>query len=130
MRAHLGCGALYQLDFGRYKTYEQKGWQPQLKYRVSSVRDLHDSVVPFFQRHPLFGRKLAAFETFADLVLLLVERRHRLPEGLEEAKRLAKNLSLHNERGRGDVPGDVPGHGPVAPPGPERATKQAATSAF
>jgi hypothetical protein len=98
----LGCGGVYDLDFGRYKNYEAKSWQPHAKYRVSSVSDLHSRVVPFFRSHPLFGRKALAFDIFAELVELLVAGAHRTPQGLARGKRLAERLSEHNSRGLSD----------------------------
>lgn len=38
---HLGCGRIYDLDFGRYKGYEQKRWSPHVKFRVTRISDLH-----------------------------------------------------------------------------------------
>ena len=99
VQAHIGCGKIYYLDFGRYRGYESRGWQPHAKYRVGSVRDLHEKVVPFFQRHRLFGRKQDAFALFAELVEMLVLQEHRHAEGLEKAKSLARRLGEHNKRG-------------------------------
>lgn len=99
VRAQLQCGAVYDLDFGRYRGYEAKGWQPHVKYRVGSVADMYSKVVPFFRRHQLFGRKRRAFELFAELVELLAGHRHLRPEGLERAKDLARQLAEHNRKG-------------------------------
>src|SRR5918992_3682210 len=66
VRDHLGCGAIYDLDFGRYRGYESKGWKPHVKYRVSNLADLHGKVVPFFRSRALFGRKRRAFELFSE----------------------------------------------------------------
>ena len=57
VRDHLGCGSIFELDFGRYAGYEDKGWQPHVKYRVTRLSDLSELVVPFFNEHRLFGRK-------------------------------------------------------------------------
>lgn len=100
VEAHLGCGAIYELDFGRYRGYEDKNWKPHAKYRVSSVRDLHAHVVPFFREAGLFGRKRVAFEIFAELVELLHIGAHRSEPGLREAKKLAGRLAAHNGRGK------------------------------
>lgn len=64
----LDCGALYDLDFGRYKGYEDKGWAPHVKYRVTRIEDLRCKIVPFFRTYPLFGRKAESFRLFAVLV--------------------------------------------------------------
>ena len=100
VRDALGCGGIYRLDFGRYKGYRRKGWAPHAKFRVSRLSDLHDRVIPFFQEYTLFGRKKHAFECFVPLVDLLSARRHLKPDGLKEARRLARRLALHNSGGR------------------------------
>lgn len=95
----LRCGAIYELDFGRYRGYESKNWHRHVKFRVSRIADLRDLVVPFFTENPLFGRKRRAFDIFAELVDLLYRGQHRHEQGLAEARRLANLLSIHNERG-------------------------------
>ena len=96
VRRHLGCGRIYDLDFGRYRGYEDKGWNPHVKYRVTRIDHLHRAVVPFFVANPLFGGKLGAFRIFAELVEVLHRREHLTPVGLERARRLAAKLSEHN----------------------------------
>jgi hypothetical protein len=96
----LGCGRIYDLDFGRYRGYKAKGWERHVKLRVSNLRDLNARVLPFFREHGLFGRKRMAFEVFAELVELLHAREHLSPSGLEECKEVAARLAEHNGRGR------------------------------
>lgn len=99
VRGHLGCGNIYDLDFGRYRGYESKGWRPHVKYRVSNLADLHAKVVPFFRRYALFGQKRAAFELFAEMVEMMNRKEHLTPDGLERAKALAAALTKHNKKG-------------------------------
>ncbi|MDQ3662457.1 MAG: LAGLIDADG family homing endonuclease [Actinomycetota bacterium] len=99
VRAHLDCGNVHDLDFGRYRGYEDRGWKPHAKYRVSRLSDLHLKVVPFFEEHQLFGRKLRAFDLFSELVRLMATRDHLTPEGLQMAKQLAAKLTEHNKKG-------------------------------
>ena len=99
VRAHIGCGAIYDLHFGRYAGYADKNWHPHVKYRVGSIRDLATHVSPFFRRFPLFGRKRVAFEIFDELVALLFARHHTTDSGLRRARALASALSQHNSRG-------------------------------
>ena len=101
VRQHLGCGSIYDLNFGRYQGYESKNWHPHVKYRVSNLADLHGRVLPFFREHALFGRKRTAFELFAQLVEIKAAGRHLSDEGLAEAKELARQLTEHNKRGSG-----------------------------
>ncbi len=99
VQRHLGCGKVYDLEFGRYRSYESRGWRPHVKYRVSNIKDLGTHVVPFFRAHPLFGRKASAFEIFAELVELIAARHHLAPAGLDKARSVARRLAAHNERG-------------------------------
>jgi hypothetical protein len=102
VQAYLGCGGIYHLDFGRYRGYRDRGWNRHAKFRVGSVRDLHDHVIPFFDEFVLFGGKRRAFQIFKPLVELIYERRHLSPEGIAEARELARRLAEHNERGTGE----------------------------
>jgi hypothetical protein len=104
VRDHLGCGSVYDLDFGRYRGYESRGWKPHAKYRVSNLADLYSKVLPFFRRYPLFGRKLGAFELFERIVELKMRKEHLEPRGLETAKRLARQLTKHNRKGESGSP--------------------------
>jgi hypothetical protein len=99
VKDHLNCGSIYDLDFGRYRSYESRGWRPHVKYRVSNITDLHGKVVPFFRKHQLFGRKRTAFEIFEQLVEMMYSREHLNPEGLGRAKELAEQLTKHNKKG-------------------------------
>lgn len=99
VKDHLGCGNIYELDFGRYRGYEAKNWKPHAKYRVSNLTDLHSKVLPFFRKHHLFGRKRRAFEIFAEIVELMRKREHLESEGLIRAKDLAGQLTAHNKKG-------------------------------
>jgi hypothetical protein len=95
----LGCGHVYQLEFGRYKGYEQKKWQPHVKLRVSNFRDISEKVVPFFQRYTLYGTKRRSFEVFAKVVEAMQAGRHLRENSLEEVKHLVRNLNSLNKKG-------------------------------
>jgi hypothetical protein len=99
VKAQIGCGRIYQLDFGRYRGYEGPGWHPHAKFRVTRIRDLADNVVPFFNEHTLFGRKKVAYELWAQLVKGVSVGEHRNREGLAVLKEVAERLAMHNRRG-------------------------------
>lgn len=95
----LGCGKVYELDFGRYQQYRDRGWKPQVKWKVSNIADLYQRVVPFFDRYPLFGTKAKAFAVFRQLVQLKYEQKDRVKASLGVMIRLARELQLINKRG-------------------------------
>jgi len=53
----------------------RKGGNDGWYFEVNKLEDIHRSVVPFFRRYPLVGRKAFDFELFAAAVALLVKRR-------------------------------------------------------
>lgn len=100
VKAHLRCGRIYDLDFGRYQGYEDRGWVEHSKFRVTRLDDLATKVIPFFDEHHLFGRKAVAFELWREIVLVVSEGEHRSTDGLEYVKGIARRLALHNQRGQ------------------------------
>lgn len=103
LQSALGCGHIYELDFGRYEGYEDRGWVPHAKFRVTRLSDLSKRVVPFFESHELFGRKALAFKFFRSIVAAITAGEHRSPEGLERVRKLAADLKQHNARGKPSV---------------------------
>ena len=99
LKEAIGCGNIYELDFGRYKGYEEKKWRPHVKYRVSNIEDISQKVVPFFQKYPLFGRKKRCFDIFCRLVGEMKEKRHLDPMGLEKVKVQVQELNTLNKKG-------------------------------
>ena len=99
VRYHLGCGNLYELDFGRYKGYENKNWKPHVKYRVSNFLDITQKVVPFFEKYSLFGKKKKAFEIFREIVQRMEKKEHLQEDRLQEMQALVKELSTLNKKG-------------------------------
>ena len=99
IQSQLGCGQIYDLDFGRYKGYEQKNWKPHVKYRVSNFADLSQKVVPFFKKNPLFGKKKKSFEIFQMIVGFMENKQHLEEGGLQEIKQLVRELNELNKKG-------------------------------
>lgn len=99
IQKELGCGNIYDLDFGRYEGYSKKGWQPHVKYRVSNQADLIQKVIPFFKNNLLFGKKLKVFEVFTKIVEKIEAKEHLTIEGLEMVKDLVSELKAMNKKG-------------------------------
>ncbi len=95
----LGCGNIYSLDFGRYKGYEEKKWHKHVKYRVSNFNDIWAKVIPFFQRHPLYGTKQKAFKVYCEIAQSIFQKEHLKKDGLENVKSLVNQLKALNKKG-------------------------------
>lgn len=95
----IGCGTVYHLDFGRYEAYAHKNWKKHVRYKVSNITDIATKLVPFFEKHPLFGKKLRAFELFQAIVQKVLDKKHLNSEGLKEISKLVDQLHIVNRRG-------------------------------
>ena len=100
VQSQLGCGNIYSLDFGRYQQYAAKNWRPHVKYRVSNFRDIHNRVIPFFKRHPLYGTKRKAFDVFTQIAEAMQAKQHLDQQGLEGIKSLVVQLKTLNKKGK------------------------------
>ncbi|MGB9592156.1 MAG: LAGLIDADG family homing endonuclease, partial [Candidatus Kryptoniota bacterium] len=95
----LGCGKVYELNFGRYQGYQSKKWKPHVKYRVSNQKDIQEKIIPFFEKYPLFGKKLKSFNLFKQIVKGIAEGKHKDLHGLQELKELSNQLKAANKKG-------------------------------
>jgi len=95
----LGCGNIYSLDFGRYKGYEERKWHKHVKLRVSNFQDIWNKVIPFFQKHPLYGTKQKVFEIYCEIAKRMYERQQITYAGLEQIKVLVSQLKALNKKG-------------------------------
>ncbi len=95
----IGCGHIYELDYGRYERYKSRGWKPQVRWKVSNIDDLSNKVVPFFKQHGIFGMKAQAFGIFSQIVEAKYKKEDRNPKMLEHMRALARSLQAINKRG-------------------------------
>lgn len=95
----IGCGTVYHLDFGRYEKYQHKNWKKHVRYKVSSIADIADKLIPFFDKHPLFGKKAKAFLLFKLIVQKVLDKKHLSQDGLVEIHELVSQLHAVNKRG-------------------------------
>ena len=63
-----------------------------LVYSVSSLHDLAERIIPFFQAHPLHVKR-ADFDRFADVVGGMLRKEHLEPAGFERMVRVAYEMN-------------------------------------
>lgn len=95
----IGCGTVYGLDYGRYEKYRAKNWKRHVRYKVSNIADIAAKLVPFFEKHPLFGKKEKAFSLFKQIVRQVLDKKHLDKDGLLEISQLVDQLHSVNKRG-------------------------------
>ena len=70
-----------------------------IQYRVSSIKDLIDVVIPHFEMYPLVSQKKADFELFKCVVELVNDKKHLTYEGILDilSYRASMNLGLSSQ---------------------------------
>jgi len=69
------------------------------QFRVSSLKDLTNVIIPHFERYPLITQKWADFELFKKIVDLMSRKEHLSIEGLQKivAYRAFLNLGFSDK---------------------------------
>jgi hypothetical protein len=70
IKAHFGVGKIYPQGKNAYQ------------YRVTSIKDLINVLVPHFIKYPLLSQKRADFDLFRQIVNLINDKKHLTMEGL------------------------------------------------
>ena len=68
------------------------------RYVVRRRADLLETIIPFFQRHPLRSSKQDDFEKFARCVDLIAGGSHKTPEGLIEIAEISQTMNRRKPR--------------------------------
>src|SRR5210317_208650 len=64
LKDYFGCGVV------------RKNHGSRLSYRVRGQKNLHDRIIPFFEKHKLKTRKRVDFEKFRKVILLIEKGEH------------------------------------------------------
>lgn len=101
----IGCGKIYDCSYERY------GWQPHVKYKVGSTKDLEKYVIPFFDQFHLQAKKAQSYKIFKKVVVMMRKKEHLTDKGFvkivalrDELRRIGRNqkrnLSVETARVR------------------------------
>lgn len=64
------------------------------KYKVSSIEELINFVIPYFQKYPLLSQKRVDFELFVKIAQIINLKEHLTLKGLQELVNLKASLNL------------------------------------
>jgi hypothetical protein len=81
------CGSLFNLNYERY------GWKPHVKYAIKSHKDLFKTVIPFFKRYPLQGKKKKDFVDFCKAAEVVKQKRHLTEQGIKELEEIRRFMN-------------------------------------
>ena len=62
-------------------------------WRVRSLKNLADVIVPFFEKHKLRSKKAIEFQKFAKVVKMMVEKQHLTKEGFQKISKIAAEMN-------------------------------------
>jgi hypothetical protein len=92
IRATLECGHIYYLDYSKY------GWAPHVEYKVSSIKDLRQKVIPFFKEHQLQAKKRHSFELFCQAAQIFARKEHLTLKGIEQLRLIRSNMNQYSKK--------------------------------
>lgn len=94
-----GCGHFYDLNYERY------GWYPHVKYKVSSVKELKNKLIPFFDRYPPQSKKLEVYKLFRQIVLQVFHKEHLTENGFKKILVLRNKIRRFGKKHNWEPPG-------------------------
>lgn len=62
-------------------------------YRVVSLSNILNKIIPFYQKYPIHGVKAKDFLDFVKVVELMKDNKHLTPEGVEEIKLIKSGMN-------------------------------------
>ena len=78
----------------RHDNHREHMWQ----YVVANRRDLLETVVPFFEEHPLHTAKRSDFEKFALVLRMMEAELHLTPRGLADIAEISETMNRRTPR--------------------------------
>ncbi len=77
----------------------RKDVKNNVKYRVESLKDIVNVIIPYFEKYPLITQKLADYLLFRDVVNLMINKEHLTKKGLNKIVSIKAviNLGLPDE---------------------------------
>jgi hypothetical protein len=81
LKDYFGCGVV------------RKNHGSRLSYRVRGQKNLHDRIIPFFEKHKLKTRKRVDFEKFRKVILLIEKGEHLEADGLEKIRQIKQSMN-------------------------------------
>lgn len=65
-----------------------------VEFRVSTLKDIVDVIIPHFDNYPLITKKRSDYELFKQIILLMSNKEHNTLEGLQKIVNLRSSINL------------------------------------
>lgn len=82
---NLNCGIL------------NKSRKSVVEFSVSRLNDIHNKIIPFFEKYPLQGKKRLDYADFCKVALFMKDKAHLTEKGLEQIRLLKANMNSKRE---------------------------------
>ncbi len=86
LKAHFGCGVV-RINHG-----------DRMAYRVRSIKNLLEHIIPFFVKYPLKSKKRSDFEKFRDILNMMKAGDHLTAEGIDKIRSVAAQMNRGSSR--------------------------------
>lgn len=94
IRATIGCGKVYDCNYERY------GWYPHAKYKIGSVKEMKEYLLPFLDRYPLQAKKAKVYALFREVVEIAYRKEHLTPSGFARIRALRSRMRVYGKKHR------------------------------
>ena len=96
VREFFGKGYLY------FQKEKRKNHSHCWRFEISGLKNLEAVLIPFFEMHPLRGKKQKDFEIFKEIARLVKKKFHHTSKGIKLIKRLKKEMHKGGSLGAGN----------------------------
>jgi hypothetical protein len=86
LKRHFGCGVV------------RSNHGDRMAYRVRSLEQLRETIIPFFEKHSLKTSKRQNFMKFRRIVRMMEQGVHLAPDGVVEIRRIAEQMNRCRSR--------------------------------
>ena len=83
IKSFFGCGIIIKNDA-----------QNEVSFRVNSLQDLTNIIIPHFSNYPLLTKKAADFKLFKQVIELMQNKAHLTREGLQKIINIKSSMNL------------------------------------
>ena len=95
VRNSLNCGHVY------FQPESRKNHSQCYRYTVNTHKDILDTIIPFFLKHPLQSKsKLRNFKLFCRIAKLVEKEKHHSKSGLDQIRCLKSKMNLRTRVAR------------------------------
>jgi hypothetical protein len=88
VKKFFGCGAIY------YQKDKRRNHNSCYRYEINAQKDIHEVLIPFFDKHPLQSAKKKNYEIFREIAGLVRDKMHREEGGLRRIIWLKSQMNL------------------------------------